>query len=40
MTLVSLQVLIDFSHVDKDMDLLVALLPKSSARDQRHAICY
>lgn len=38
MTLVPSQVLMDFrgSRVDQDMDLLVALLPKSIARHQRH----
>lgn len=42
MALVPLQVLIDFrgSRVDRDMDLLMALLPKSVASEQRHTVWY
>lgn len=42
MTLAPLQVLTDFrgSHVEQDTGLLVALLPKSVARDQKHDVWY
>lgn len=42
MTLASLQVLADFCgfRVEWDMGLLIALLPKSVARDQKHNVWY